>query len=140
MNAKQIVNRLLEDYDPDLDPTSPESVSASIPTYPEGWVVKTENPLPDWAYKAVTEVIDGHLNPGSDSDEGEDIIYIGDGGDKDTYYLEAVTTFPDEEDDRNNVEEFYIYKNLEVAEGDNRFFDGNPFELEDGAWALNYHM
>ena len=30
MNAKTIVNRLLEDYDPDLDEVSPESVSNSV--------------------------------------------------------------------------------------------------------------
>ena len=30
MNAKTIVNRLLEDYDADLDAVSPESVSASV--------------------------------------------------------------------------------------------------------------
>ena len=32
MNAKQIVNRLLEDYDPDLDEVSPESVSTAAST------------------------------------------------------------------------------------------------------------
>ena len=35
MTAKTIVNKLLEDYDPDLDPTSPESVSNSIVSFSE---------------------------------------------------------------------------------------------------------
>ena len=107
MTAKQIVNRLLEDYDPDLDPISPESVSnAAVAEVKFDFIDNTDIP---WVRTALDELV-GDVEVTTEFANTVNRDHVDSDG-----RLSSVTVVFDRDDSDSYHDTYYIYRDMEVA-------------------------